>query len=129
MSDLQTVTELAADLGVTPRAIRFYEKKGLIAPQRVGRTRVYARRDRARLTLILRGKRLGFSLRELKEWIDLYDADPNQIEQVTHLIRKVTDRIAMLEQQRADIEATLKELRQILSEAREHLNEHTLKSA
>ena len=129
MSDLQTVTELAADLGVTPRAIRFYEKKGLIAPQRAGRTRVYARRDRARLTLILRGKRLGFSLREIKEWIDLYDADPNQIEQVTHLARKVGDRIAVLEQQRADIEATLKELRQILSEARKHLSEHTLKSA
>ena len=129
MSELQTVTELAADLGVTPRAIRFYEKKGLIAPQRAGRNRVYTRRDRARLILILRGKRLGFSLREIKEWIDLYDADSGQVEQVTLLARKIGDRIAGLEQQGRDIEATLKELREILAQAQDHLNQHARKSA
>ena len=129
MSDLQTITELAADLGVTPRAIRFYEKKGLLAPQRVGRTRAYTRRDRTRLILILRGKRLGFSLREIKEWIDLYDADPDHIEQFTLLARKLGDRIGALERQRHDIEATLKELREILGHAQDHLNRHARKSA
>lgn len=129
MSDLQTVTELAAELGVTARAIRFYEKKDLIAPRRLGWTRVYTRRDRARLILILRGKRLGFSLREIKEWIDLYDADPDHIEQFTLLAEKVGDRIGALERQRRDIEATLKELRVVLSQARDHLNRHSRKSA
>ncbi|MBV9755883.1 MAG: MerR family transcriptional regulator, partial [Alphaproteobacteria bacterium] len=66
-----TVTQLSAELGVTPRAIRFYETKGLLAPRRAGTTRVYTHRDRARLILILRGKRLGFSLREIKEYLEL----------------------------------------------------------
>ena len=73
---LFTVGELAAELEVTPRALRFYEDRGLIQPRRAGQNRIYTRRDRARLILILRGKRLGFSLAEIKEWLDLYDADP-----------------------------------------------------
>lgn len=72
---LYTVTELAAELGMTARAIRFYEDKGLITPQRAGTTRVYSSRDRARMILILRGKRLGFSLGTIREYLDLYDAD------------------------------------------------------
>ena len=73
---LFTITELSDELGVTPRAIRFYEAKGLLAPQRAGSNRVYTYRDRARLLIILRGKRLGFSLALVQKYLDLYDADP-----------------------------------------------------
>ncbi|MBX6742408.1 MAG: MerR family transcriptional regulator, partial [Acetobacteraceae bacterium] len=71
MRELYTVNQLAAELGITGRAIRFYEAKGLIAPRRAGTTRVFDRRDRARLLLVLRGKRLGFSLAEIREFLDL----------------------------------------------------------
>ena len=81
MEKLYSVTELAKELGVTPRAIRFYEAKGLITPQRAGGTRVYTHRDRGRLILILRGKKLGFSLREIKDYLDLYVVDTTFVEQ------------------------------------------------
>jgi DNA-binding transcriptional MerR regulator len=121
MQKLYTVTELAEQLGVTPRALRFYEDKGLVLPQRAGTTRVYTHRDRGRMALILRGKRLGFSLREIADWLDLYDADPNQAEQMRLLVDKVRDRIEALERQRDDLEATLMELREIENAARRHL--------
>jgi DNA-binding transcriptional MerR regulator len=108
--DLYSVTELANELGMTPRAIRFYETKGLIKPRRAGTTRVYNHRDRARLQLILRGKRLGFTLADIKEYLDLYDLDPSQEKQVQLLLEKVTRRIDELEQQREDLETTLIEL-------------------
>ena len=95
-----TVTELARDLSVTPRTIRFYEDKALITPRRAGTMRVYTKRDRARMVLILRGKRLGFSLREIKEYLDLYDMDPTQAEQMRLLLKKVQVRLEMLEDQR-----------------------------
>ena len=116
MAELYSVTELANDLGVTPRTLRFYEDKGLIAPQRAGTTRVYTRRDRGRLMLILRGKRLGFTLSEVRDWLDLYEVDPDQSAQMTHLRDKVCQRIATLERQRDDLEATLGELRGILDQ-------------
>jgi DNA-binding transcriptional MerR regulator len=121
MQELYSVTELATELGVTPRALRFYEDKGLIAPQRAGNTRVYTHRDRGRLMLILRGKRLGFSLREVRDWLDLYDLDPNQVAQMTRLRDKVCARIAALEGQRADLKATLAELRGIPQQVDGHL--------
>ncbi|TCT03473.1 MerR family transcriptional regulator [Aquabacter spiritensis] len=108
-----TVTELARDLGVTARTIRFYEDKGLIAPRRAGTIRVYTRRDRARMVLILRGKRLGFSLREIKEYLDLYDVDPTQSEQNRLLLKKVRDRLASLEDQRIALEETILELKEV----------------
>jgi DNA-binding transcriptional MerR regulator len=113
MPDLFTVNQLADDLGVTPRAIRFYEVKGLLSPRRAGTTRVFDRRDRARLQLILRGKRLGFSLAAIREFLDLYDADPSQISQLSLLLGRTRQRIAELEQQRRDIEQTLGELRAV----------------
>ena len=122
MRKLYSVTELAEELGVTPRALRFYEDKGLVTPQRAGTTRVYTHRDRGRLALILRGKRLGFSLREIGEWLDLYDADPAQAAQMRVLVGKVHERIAVLERQRDDLEATLSELREIERAARRHLD-------
>ncbi len=116
MAELYSVSELANDLGVTPRALRFYEDKGLIAPQRAGNTRVYTHRDRGRLMLILRGKRLGFTLREVREWLDLYEVDPDQSAQMARLGDKVRKRIDALEQQRDDLDATLEELREILDQ-------------
>ena len=114
MSDpLYTVTQLANDLGVTARTVRFYEDKGLLNPQRVGNNRVYTYRDRARLILILRGKRLGFTLREIKEYLDLYDADPTRQEQMRALLKRVQTRIeSLVDQERALVE-TLAELRTI----------------
>ncbi len=120
---LYTVNQLAEELGVTPRAIRFYEAKGLIAPARAGTTRVFERRDRARLMLVLRGKRLGFSLAEIREYLDLYDAGRGQAGQVKLLLAKTQDRIVELEQQRRDLEQTLGELRDIERQAMRALDE------
>ena len=110
---LFSITELADELGVTPRAIRFYEAKGLLEPQRAGATRVYTHRDRARLQIILRGKRLGFSLALVQKYLDLYDADPTQKVQMQHLLAGARQRIAELEAQRQDLELTIEELREI----------------
>ncbi len=108
-----TVTQLARDLSLTPRAIRFYEDKGLITPRRAGNTRVYTLRDRARLVLIMRGKTLGFTLQDIKEYLDLYDMDPTQIEQIRLLQARVRDRIAMLEEQQKALTLSLDELRAV----------------
>jgi DNA-binding transcriptional MerR regulator len=118
---LYSITELAEEFDITPRAIRFYETKGLLAPQRAGATRVYNYRDRARLLLVLRGKRLGFSLEDIKEYIDLYDADRSRTEQLAHLMLVGRKRISELEQQLEDVKTTLGELRQIEKEAADAL--------
>lgn len=110
---LYSITELAFELGVTARAIRFYEAKGLLRPQRVGANRVYDYRDRARLLLILRGKRLGFSLAEIQLYLDLYDADPTHKKQLVHLLTGARERIDELQSQRRDLDLTLEELREI----------------
>ena len=115
-NDLYSVTELAVELGITPRAIRFYETKGLIMPQRAGTTRVYTYRDKARMQLILRGKRLGFTLADIKEYLDIYDVDPSQEKQIKLLLGKVERRIGELEQQREDLETTLIELEEMRQE-------------
>lgn len=112
------IQEAATLLGVTMRTLRFYEDKGLIAPQRVGTTRIYSRREIGRMQLILRGKRLGFSIREIGEFLDLYDVDPEHLEQVRILKDKVTLRIADLRKQKRAIEQTLEELVSIDRQAR-----------
>ena len=116
-ADLFTVNQLAEELGVTARAIRFYEAKGLIAPRRAGTTRVFDRRDRARLMLVLRGKRLGFSLASIREFLDLYDADRTQTAQLRLLLDSTRERIRELERQRVDLDQTLRELREVEAEA------------
>lgn len=121
--ELFTVNQLADALGITPRAIRFYETKGLLAPRRVGTMRVFTRRDRARLQLILRGIRLGFSLAEVAEYLRLYDADPTKTEQMRLLRDKVVERIAALEAQRRDLDQALGELRSIAAQAEAALTE------
>lgn len=120
---LYSITELAEEFDITPRAIRFYETKNLLAPQRAGATRVYNYRDRARLMLVLRGKRLGFSLEDIKEYIDLYDADRSRTEQLAHLMLVGRRRISELEQQLEDVQTTLQELRVIENEAVDTLRE------
>jgi DNA-binding transcriptional MerR regulator len=110
---LYSIGDLASEFAISTRAIRFYEIKKLINPRRVGANRVYTRRDRARLLLILRGKRLGFSLDEVAEYLNLYDADPNQMAQTRMLLQKVETAIGELEQKQQDIEKTLSELREL----------------
>jgi len=110
-SDLFSIADLAREFDISTRTIRFYESKGLIAPERVGATRIFRRRDRARLILILRGKRLGFSLRDISDYLSLYDADKSQ--QVHLLADKVSERLASLEAQQRDLETTIAELRDI----------------
>jgi DNA-binding transcriptional MerR regulator len=106
-----TISELSVEFGITPRAIRFYEDESLIKPARVGQSRIYSARDRARLSLILRGKRVGFSLTEIREMLDLYDMNDGQSTQLQYSIRKFSERINALERQRADIDHALEELR------------------
>jgi DNA-binding transcriptional MerR regulator len=119
--DLFAIADLAREFGISTRAIRFYESKGLLTPERVGSTRVFRRRDRARLILILRGKRLGFSLRDISDYLSLYDADRTQRAQVNLLIEMVDQRMRLLEQQLADLQTTIGELREIRKLASERL--------
>lgn len=109
---LYSIGDLAAEFALSPRAIRFYEDHGLLSPQRIGGNRVYTHRDRARLILVLRGKRLGFALADIKELLDLYDVDEHHLEQLHATLAKCRDRIAELERQQREIAETLAELRQ-----------------
>lgn len=106
-----TITELAREFRVTARAIRFYEDKGLIAPTRNGQQRVFAPRDRARLKLVIQGKRVGFSLTEIGEMLDLYDLGDRRETQLRHTREKFAAKVIDLEQQQEDLEAALKELK------------------
>lgn len=123
MNDLYTVNQLAEELGVTPRTLRFYEDKGLLSPNRQGNNRVYDKRDRARMKLILRGKRLGFSLAEIAEYLDLYKIDGSGVEQLRVLLRRVRERRGVLERQREDLEATVAELADIEDQVMAALSE------
>ncbi|MEO8006737.1 MAG: MerR family DNA-binding transcriptional regulator [Betaproteobacteria bacterium] len=120
-----TISELAREFGLTTRAIRFYEDHGLIAPTREGRNRVYGNRDRVRLKLTLRGKRLGLSLSEIRELIDMYDAAKDEHAQVERLQVFLHKRRSILEQQREDIEAVLGEIAALEDQCREFLDEAT----
>jgi len=117
MSDILTITELARETGITARAIRFYESKGLLTPRRAGTTRIYTHRERGRLQLILRGKRLGFSLTDIGEYLDLYDADTTQHDQILLLLDKVNSRIEELNSQKVDLDDTLNELTSVREQA------------
>jgi DNA-binding transcriptional MerR regulator len=105
-----TIAEIAEQFGVTHRTVRHYEDLGLISPERRGTTRVYHRRDRTRLNLILRGKRLGFPLEEIRTIIDMYDEQPGEAGQLTYLLGQIGERRAELERRRQDIEDSLAEL-------------------
>ena len=107
-----SISDLAREFGITPRTIRFWEDQGLILPQREGRVRVFTRRDRARLKLALRGKRLGLSLAEIKDLIGMYNSTDDETPQLMECLRIMEKRRAALQQQREDIEAMLAEISQ-----------------
>ena len=121
MSDNYSITDLAREFDVTTRPIRFYEDQELIAPARQGQTRIYSHRDRVRLRLIMRGKRLGFSLKEIRDLLDLYDTDRSEIMQLTILVGKINERRDTLRKQRQDIDATLDELDKLEETCQEEL--------
>ncbi len=121
-SELFGITELCKEFGISLRALRFYEDKGLVAPRRVNGARVYTRRDRARLALILRAKDIGSPLSEIKRYLDLYgDHGEGRVEQLRYVITRTDTAIEELEQKRSQIDATLAELRVINASCRGHL--------
>lgn len=111
-----SIGDLAAAFDITPRSIRFYEDEGLLSPERAGLTRIYSHRDRARLALICRGKRLGFSLAEIKEFLDLYDREHGQVEQMSYFLGRARARRAALETQLVDVQQTIEDLKGIEDE-------------
>jgi DNA-binding transcriptional MerR regulator len=122
---LQGIQDVAKRLGVTHRTLRFYEDKGLIEPARVGNTRIYSHREVARMQLILRGKRLGFTIREIKEFLDLYDVDPTRLEQLQHLVAHIRSRLRKLESQHSALMKTMTELQTMEAEAIDKIVELT----
>ena len=116
-----SISDLAQEFNLTTRAIRFYEDEGLLQPGRSGRRRVYSARDRVRLKLILRGKRLGFSLSDVRDIIEMYDLDAGETGQLRYFLDQIQERREALEQQRSDIDLTFRELDEIESQCQGRL--------
>jgi DNA-binding transcriptional MerR regulator len=118
-----SISELAKEFDITTRSIRFYEDQGLLTPQRQGQTRIYSKRDRVRLKLILRGKRLGFSLAETGQLFELYDADKSSVTQLTTMLQLIELKKTELHQQLDDIKVVLMELITVEKRCRDTLTE------
>jgi len=118
-----TITELADEFALTTRAIRFYEDQGLLSPERRGTRRIYTPRERVRLKLILRGKRLGMSLADIAEILDLYDSDHNERPQLMKFLEVLAARRTLLEQQREDIDVVLEEITTIEKDCKRRLKQ------
>jgi DNA-binding transcriptional MerR regulator len=118
---LYSISELAKEFDITTRAIRFYESEGLLNPQRDGRNRLYSQRDHTRLKLILRGKRLGFALEEIREMFEFYDSATGELAQLRHVLEKVEARKLVLRQQMEDIQLSLHELKEFETQCRNRL--------
>jgi len=116
-----TISDLAREFGITPRTIRFWEDQGIVAPLREGRNRVFTRRDRARLKMALRGKRLGLSLAEITDLIGMYNSTEDETPQLLKCLQIIEKRRAALEQQREDIEAMLGDITQFESQCHQEL--------
>lgn len=116
-----SIREMCDKFEVTPRTLRFYESKELLFPVRRGSRRLFTRRDRARLKLILRGKRFGFSLEDIRQLLDLYDTSNQNLAQMTRVSELGQDRLADMENQRLELDEAITELRQQLDEVKEHL--------
>ncbi|MBP8786460.1 MAG: MerR family DNA-binding transcriptional regulator [Azonexus sp.] len=115
------ISDLAREFGITPRTIRFWEDQGILAPDREGRNRVFTRRDRARLKMALRGKRLGLSLAEIKDLIGMYSGTEDETPQLIECLRVMSKRREALEQQREDIEAMLADITQFERQCEQEL--------
>ena len=126
MATTFTISQLAKEFDVTTRTIRFYEDQGLLSPAREGTTRVFSARDRVRLKLALRGKRLGFSLAEIRELFELYDVSRDEHKQLEEFLAKLQRRRARLEQQREDIEVMLSEIDFFANQCRRLLRGETV---
>jgi DNA-binding transcriptional MerR regulator len=124
-----SVAELAEEFQLTAQGVRFYEEKGLLAPARVGKTRVFSYRDRARLILIQKLRRLGFSLDDIREYLSLYGSDATGATQYRLGLAKIGARIAELEEKRRDIDEALAELKSLQTEAEERLGEALARGA
>lgn len=116
-----TIGELAEEFSITTRTIRFYEARGLLTPRRAGTNRIYSRRDRGRLILILRGKNLGFTLEDIAQYLGLYDLDPTQRQQTEMLLGKVEAAIADLNRKKADLARSLADLKEIRTKCADFL--------
>ncbi|MFT5674798.1 MAG: DNA-binding transcriptional MerR regulator [Paraglaciecola sp.] len=123
MTSIYSIGELAKALDITPRSIRFYEEQGLLTPQRNGQNRVYHKKDKVRLKLILRGKRLGFSLAETKTLFDLYDSHQNSQVQLEAMLRMTREKRVSMRQQLDDIKILMNELDEVESRCKEELTE------
>lgn len=126
---LMKIGDMAKTFDVTLRALRFYEDKGLLSPIREGSARLYTRRDRARLKLILLGRKVGFSLREVKQMIDLYDPTGSNAKQLRLTLDKSEKQLGRLQKQRAAIDEAIDELNKLMSEIRRRLSERTIASS
>ncbi|HEY2034174.1 MAG TPA: MerR family transcriptional regulator [Rhizomicrobium sp.] len=124
MGRTYSIRQLTKEMGVTSRTLRHYEDEGLLTPERQGLARIYSQRDRARLLLILRGRRVGFSLAEIREILDLYNSQDHGVAQFQHSRKKFIERIAALEAQRKDIDESIAELKLAVSRAENFLAEH-----
>lgn len=124
-----TISELAAEFALTTRAIRFYEDEGLLAPRRAGQSRIYGERERTRIKLILRGKRLGLALAEIREILDLYDSREGDRRQLARFLEALDHRRRQLEIQRGDIDALLDEIGAIERDCRRRLKEAAVRGA
>ena len=118
-----TISDLAREFALTPRAIRFYEIEGLIAPRRRGQARIYGERERTRIKLIRRGKRLGFALSEIRELFDIYAATGSERPQLVKFLQMLAERRALLDQQREDIDAVLAEITALERDCRRRLKQ------
>jgi DNA-binding transcriptional MerR regulator len=128
MNKTFSIRHLTKEFSVTARTLRFYEDEGLIAPERRGQTRIYSVKDRARIILILRGRRLGFSLAEIREYLALYNREDNS-RQLAHARKKFDERIALFEKQKVDIDVAIGELKRSIVEVDQHLAEGPADSA
>jgi len=116
-----TISDLAKAFDLTPRTLRHYEELTLLSPKRDGTNRIYSKQDYAKIALICRGKRLGFSLEEIKEFLNLYDVNDHQVNQMSYLLEKCEDKLARLQVQKQDINRTLSELTDIKSQIESYL--------
>lgn len=119
-----SISELAKEFALTTRAIRFYEDEGLLMPRRIGQARIYGERERVRIKLILRGKRLGLSLTEIRELLDLYDVDKSERPQLIKFLEVLAARRSMLKQQQEDIAIVLAEIAALERQCRKRLRRH-----